>query len=685
MMYRFYLDGILVDEPTGWKELVTTFKYYDEVRGVLLTQDVTLGFVGTGYTYLKNIFDSSSVCSLIELVIQYNCSGNYEEIFKGTIFITSCSFQDNVCKTKVEDDSFFAKINNNKSIKAYVDVARSKNDVTITAATSVVLNMFNPCTCLTYPVQRVGWRIEDCFRYIISFMSDGEVDFISDYFSTGTGADHLIAVGEKLRNPANVEKSTIPFFSFQEILGETNKKYNLGIDIELIGGRPTVRIEEQNYFRTQTTGITLANPSNIKISADLSQLYAKIDIGSSDIEMEQACTSTFPASFDEGIDYMGFKQETFPLLTECNIDTTLNLVSSWVISSNVIQVVLASSPDYDTKIFFIEAVFNAGEYDAVQTDILTDGGCFYNGFYTNFQTIQRWNDSLPASVLIIFSAVVNNNFAAVRGFNTNVSGNYNTIQERHSNDYSGGANPFVPAMDPANNYGNGTPQFTPVTQPNSYFTVPLGWNGAYNFRALIQLINILKPGTGLSTFQAVMTITITINTYDDNTFASLIDSVSTTATINLFNQVLIAVPPFVQVVTPVYNLVFGNVARVNYDITIVNNNFADNTVTTYTIWGDPNPLTYPPGKSYFKTDQTPGYGGSITVGQGESFPNLVFDFEYPITFEQFKILKADTKKFIQFNHCGRNYRAWIKEIKYNHHKNSKLILITNKNEYRNNP
>lgn len=692
-LYRFYLDGnLLVDEPLGWKELTTAIRSYDEIRGVLITQDVTLSFRGDGYTYLKGIFDSDEVCALSSIVIEYNCNNaGYEEVFRGTVFITSLSFENEVVKTKLEDDSFFARVNNNKNIKAYLDVARSKSSVDILPVTPIDLTMFNVCTCADEPDTRKAYKIFDSFQYLIQFMTDGVMDFASDYFDVGGEAEgHVIQTGLGLRDiNYTTDKKNIPYISFFELFTECNKKYNLAIGVEYSGATPILRIEPYDYFFASTASITLTNPSGVKITTDISKLYANVKIGSTKIEPTQDCTMQNPALFPENVDFVGFREEEFPLLTQCNTDSTLNLVSSWVISSNVIQHILTDDPSYDEDMVFIQADrIDATNHTATQTDIFNDGNCYYNAFYTNINVLERWNSALPNIVQVILGGG-NNTFAAwrtnsvnhvlnqvVSSYTTTTTDGFGNLIEGFDDDYIFGNDGGVLVGGP-NNYGTTVNPVVPVVQGNpvgiteSIFIVPV--NGNYQFLAPIKLI-----GVGTTATAAILTITIAIQHFDSA--GVLIQQYTSIGPFNLplqsGNQIYFAGN------TGIISANAGDYFSVAHSFSITTSDFVHTSFLTVAGTDQAHPNN---GGTGFLCLFSQGYGGELVRVINTNFRNVQFDFTYPLSYANYKALKADTKKFIQFNHCGKNYTGYIKDIAYKPHNNSKLTLLTSKNGYRNNP
>src|SRR4029079_2170935 len=125
----------------------------------------------------------------------------------------SLNFENEVCKTKLEDDSFFARINNNKHIRDYLDVGRSKSGATISAGTPIDLQMFDVCDCSDITDKRKAYKVFDSFEFIVKFMTDGIMGFASDYFNVGGPVEgHVIQTGLGLRDIAyTTDKKNIPY------------------------------------------------------------------------------------------------------------------------------------------------------------------------------------------------------------------------------------------------------------------------------------------------------------------------------------------------------------------------------------------------------------------------------------------------------------------------------------------
>jgi hypothetical protein len=186
--YRVYLDTVLVDEPIGLSDIEITIERDAEIRGLLVKFTSELGFIGSGYDALITKRDEGIV-TITDVLIQYQDSGVWKDLFEGIIFTADISYNltKKIATATVEDNSFTARINNNKNIDASFDVGKSKNGEVITAVTPVDIDFFDPVDNLAtyfYPDIKC-YKVFDCFRFIIDFMTDGNVGFESDFFDTG--------------------------------------------------------------------------------------------------------------------------------------------------------------------------------------------------------------------------------------------------------------------------------------------------------------------------------------------------------------------------------------------------------------------------------------------------------------------------------------------------------------------
>lgn len=356
-MVRVYLDNILLqDTPIGWDDAVIKSKRDNNVKSIFLEYTTDLEFYGDGFDYIDSVMNSD-YCQTIDVLIESDdCdSGNFREEFRGVIQLTQITTYDvdrRIIATKILDETFDAKINNNKSLKAFVNVGTSKNGESITEVTQEEISFFLPTAQYgTYiSNKRHGYRVYDCFRFIIDYMTDGFVDFRSDIFDVGGEYyNYFLFTGSEIRQGlGNGDKLEV---SFKELYDELRKKFNLGFAIEpsdSYAGRFQLRLEDADFFEDTDAVLTLSNVAGIEMEFNKDELYSNVEIGSKDFD--DNVVLSYPP-----INFKAFKEENYTILGQCNIDKALDLVSSYIIDTNIIEDILVNSTkSYDKKTFIVE-------------------------------------------------------------------------------------------------------------------------------------------------------------------------------------------------------------------------------------------------------------------------------------------------------------------------------------------
>jgi hypothetical protein len=485
---KFLIDGADRGQPTNAEEFGVSVSLDQTINARIVSFDNDLNFVGGVYEYIfQNLVDTGG-CSLIDVEVQYQCAGIWKRLANGYIIVSECSFELDKCqvKTKIYDDSFSTKINNNKSIPFYSNSDITKNLQTAVPPTVYDVSFFNPATGDFDVVNLVGCiKIYDALKFLVSCMSDNFVDFESDYFANqididGYGKTLMMTNGLAIRTP-NQSPTQMTFDKLYEAL---NKKIRLGMVIERqANGRPLLRIENYDYFQQLGESCNLYDQPKIKMAFDKSQLYAAVNFGSEPFLYPSECDGgnggcTFPQ-----IAFRGFRDETFGILGECNTGNVMNLKSGDVVfDTNVIDDIFRFNNDqYDLGMVLVDCNFfgPSNMIFADDQDPLGYGGHVYNADYINEQVSQNWLGGFPNSLFQYLSV----------GFNP-----FDTIVIANSN-YALGSEPFW-LIDAGSNLDystyNGTyiPFGNQFYDPNNLFdgqsyTVP--YTGLYNVKGSIAL------------------------------------------------------------------------------------------------------------------------------------------------------------------------------------------------------
>lgn len=401
-MPNFILDGQQVDEPRGIRDVNQRVYWSDALAGYIQEFQGSVFFYGSAYQYIRSAF-ASNKCAIMP-VRWTNTSG---EAFEGNIFLNDCIYRPALSEVECEivDSGFLSVIDNNKGIRAYLDVGKSKNEVDITSVVNTQCN-------LTFPkwdvgnasdtVDRCGVRVYDAFALLVEFMTDGQMGFYSDLFNPSNYDANIeiptLITGWELRIGDN---ERYPHISFKELYDDINKAYNVGFAVRFINGRPHLQIERKSYFRQLTATTLMADVFNPEQSAQRDTFYAKVQFGSARQDEEYL--------YLPRLQFLAWKQEEYHLGGQCNTASILDLrLRTLITDTNIIQQILPmASGGYGND---LSNLYNEQDEqillvicDSTNTVITyanpTDADkVYYNDLLMNARIAQRWGDGIPSSI-----------------------------------------------------------------------------------------------------------------------------------------------------------------------------------------------------------------------------------------------------------------------------------------------
>jgi hypothetical protein len=409
---KFLIDNLDRGQPLNPEDFGINITTDDNIGARIVSFDNDLTFGGDVFNYLYTKLETSGYCELVRVSVQYLCnSGTWEKLVDGYIIVTESIFDLDKCqvKTKVYDETFSTKINNNKSIPFSLSLSASKNGTPITPPVMRRLDIFNPPTG-TYEAQfAYGYALYDVFQHLINCMSDGLIDFASNFFSY-TYPDASLPVYTQ----GNVLRQRQPFemtATFEKLYLAMKQKLNLGIGFEKqANGRPLLRIEPISYFQQSGASANLYDQPEIEMRFDTTRLYAAVDFGSDPFLEQAECDGGNTACTFVQTPFRGFRIETFGFIGECNTSNVLNLKSGDIIfDANVIEdVIRFASPSHDLSNFIIQSsydnTFAANGFIANKYDPYSIGQTVYNGLYTNINVSANWLSGYPNSLFSFLNA-----------------------------------------------------------------------------------------------------------------------------------------------------------------------------------------------------------------------------------------------------------------------------------------
>jgi hypothetical protein len=403
---KFLIDGADRGQPTNAEEFGVTITLDPSINARIVSFDNDLLFVGGVYQYIFDNLVETGGCSLIDVEVQYQCAGIWNRLANGYIIVSECAFDLDKCqvKTKLYDDSFSTKINNNKSIPFYSNSIITKNLQPIVPPTVIDVAFFDPTNGVFDLVNLIGCiKVYDALEFLISCMSDNFVDFESDYFRNqinidGYGKTLMVTNGLAIRTPSQAPTQMV----FDKLYEALNKKIRLGMVFQRqANGRPLLRIENYDYFQQLGESCNLYDQPNIKMEFDKSQLYAAVNFGSEPFLYPSECDGGNGGCLFPQIAFRGFRDETFGILGECNTSNVMNLKSNDVVfDTNVIDDIYRFNNDqYDLGMVLVDVNFQqTATPGASDQDPLGYGGHVYNADYINEQVSQNWLGGFPNSL-----------------------------------------------------------------------------------------------------------------------------------------------------------------------------------------------------------------------------------------------------------------------------------------------
>lgn len=644
-----YLNGLLFNDPSDWSTITTSIRRDDDTDALLVFQDFPLTYFGAAYDYFVQLKADHNFCySLpIEIFNTDQSGAVLSQLCKGNIFLSDCEFYETEKKVvvKVVDNSFYAMINNNKSINTSMSATQSKNAIDIDPATPFALACYGSDNALYKTCYAV--TVHDAFKHLIDFMSDGKLDFVSDTFAYGGDWGHLlITSGDKLSgsNPSVYNQPPIPPFNFADLYKEIKRRIPIGMTVEDPYGSPRIRIENLDYFLKSNSAVVFENIDKIRTRFDTSKLYSKVKFGTS------TTSSNAYLYFPEDISFLGFKDEEFHVLGTCNIDMQLDLSCQWITSANVIDdCIMNGEQAYDGQLVLIESVQSSAyvgrtrNTNYLNLDPSFDVHVYFvNEHLTNNNIAKRYKGSIPNNLASFFGDIGDGLFQA----NTPVDSAVSTVG------FSIYLNPYTNSNVISNVGGfyNGTTRYTALEYGVYDFTL--------NFR--IEVIQAVNHDVLCQMW---------FNEYDD-TGSLLTQHYPQTNGIN----------------DPPYSYVSGN--RVfdmigSQRIILNKGNYLEAVILIYETFG--------PGDADIKIlkDFTNWSCIANTIGGGVVADYSTDDyaieqhiFNMPLTKEDFNLIVQDPAMSYKFFSMPENIRtAWIKSITYNHQTQiMQATLFTNRTQ-----
>jgi hypothetical protein len=711
MAFLFYIDGQLTDQPVNDTALATSIKRDSNLRALLVTQDVELAYaanselaIGTisGYTYLKSLFDDA-ICNEASIVIYQQISPTQTRLYySGVIKVPAIiiDLQRFVLSAKVEDNSFYSYINNNKSIQFNPRSTQTKSGQVITACQVYECDMFTPFT-FTYGASFGnlfrGYRVSDMFRYVISCMTDNKVGFLSNYLESPPDGIHLFLFDGK----ALVDENTDPTMtiSFNDLLNEIYKLKNVNFYIDASDqANPILRLENSEFFFADAKIIQFDDIKEMKVSSKTSNLYGTVKVGS---EILQSGTGQ---PFNEGTSYYGWKQETYTPIGQCNIDQELNLVNQFAISSNMVSYQLIGAADSNLDTLFIVQMSDVDDVahtaQAVGFDYFGQGlPRYYNLGINNVNKLQRHGTNFQAA-LTNTQQIGGDGFRASLGQELLLGTSQGTSAVKYPG-FSFNFNQNAVALEPVefaddfsgNNY-DGNNNYSNAGINIGQYLCPADGNYTFGIRFNIDVVNLVSctDTTVLATtpYQNIpadlsfyrdcnvyygIAERVTIKCYQDASLTVLISQQETVFSTYVNGQYTIACGfgtlmtagnvAVVSIDSYLFRAVVGNMISIGGSYYYFNG-IIPNTWNTGCAIPNGSPIqVYLSEDSYFECNGTPDGAAVVASNNPSGFMIKQYTFNYPISDDDFELIKLTPIGLFPFQKDDVTLNGWIESMTRN--------------------
>jgi len=418
--FRFILNGVeLQDHPDGWEGFTEAIVRDEDLHGITFEYENNLTFIGDGYEILEQQF-LSSFCNESILEVEQRCGGGqFTKVLELLLKITDMDTNLNRCQSsaKMTDNNYYGMIHNNREIVVPLDSNKTKNGEPLAPCPTIDISFFlsklDGSDEIDYLAdKRMCYDQRDVINYVIQFITDGRITgYVSNYLDTfqfqapqnvgidtetSTQMSFAVLSGTELRRHAN-DKASV---TFSDIINALFTKHNLFWRIE--GNK--IRFESYEFFFSGNPPVEVFdNQPELIRSVDTNKLFSRVEVGSAEDLPDRELAWGMPF-----VELIAHAKQSYALSGVCNTDAVLNLITNWVIDSNVIEKVIvdeinASTPsernqDYDEDVFYMQYFTDSetGEHYACPSVIFrrpalsgSDEGITYNPYITNDNVITR--------------------------------------------------------------------------------------------------------------------------------------------------------------------------------------------------------------------------------------------------------------------------------------------------------
>ena len=399
--FNFYIDGALIDGPDGFQDFTEELFLDSEKRILRFDYPIQLTFVGNGRDALEAKYQEN-LNSFVTLQIRDDRFNENKLVGNCIIRMVDCEWNLNkfTVLCDINDATYQSRIFNNLKSEVYCGAEKTISGEDMPKILPIELAVFNVNSGVYLADTRKAFDLKDVFSMVIAYLSDNTVGFESTWYDELPGNERIaIATGLNLRTPSSPQNTLA---SLQRLFDNAWKKYNLYLIITDPLTNPILRLETAAYLFQSENVIQIQNVADLKRSLDFDQMYSTVRLGSTEFIRDYDTAFGLPY-----FQFFGFSEETYTISGINGGSNELDLVSSYVIDTNVIQdIVMNGSDEYDDDMVFVQ--YDLATSQAVRGLYYLDR-FLYNEQLLNSNVAQRF--SLYGD-LILNSGILDTDFQA---------------------------------------------------------------------------------------------------------------------------------------------------------------------------------------------------------------------------------------------------------------------------------
>lgn len=430
MAFKFVIDGRLYD--TVYEDFtfltergsISENEYSD---GLINTFEISdLNMYGDDYDVIYQKYLDNDACGILPVTIIEECCSNYK--YEGAVNLADIKFEPTKCKAivPITDNGYGAYLKQSKDIDINLGASTDKSGNSITPIDFTPLFLQHPLPDVNQKtlVKNVqSYKLSDAFRFVIEWLSEGNLTFESDLINPTTGSEYYLTTGHNVNGDSLVS----PIVSLSCLLNTVKVLFNANWSIK----DNVFRLEKADYFFDNSIFKSVDNAKGLVFGQCEEFIYSSVEIGDEDamdtygdggttisvtVGEDTTLSQTGYLSFPQ-TDLGGYIPTQLSGNISCSSGTNLDLKSSCIHwDSNTIEHLAFtnySKEFYDNNKdrlntnYIIEvdngtinpATGNQDFYPFVTTSVgdETTRSCF-NPSLTNENILSRWSRYIPSNL-----------------------------------------------------------------------------------------------------------------------------------------------------------------------------------------------------------------------------------------------------------------------------------------------